>query len=206
MNGLTTRPPVLLSLLTIAVVGRLATRRTTGGRPRLRAVGRLPGDRVTDVPGSPLSRRDALRVVGLGSLAGALTTGLLTGCDLDPGSSSKPAAATGPDPDQHIVDAARGELRDLLSGLSPIGSTAPLVAAHRLQLAALDGHPRRHSRRGSAWPTAHAVVRERRAAERFTHWAVTCQNGDLARVLASVAAGIRMQPLLQPASVRSRPS
>jgi hypothetical protein len=44
------------------------------------------------------------------------------------------------------------------------------------------------------------VSRERRAAERFTRWAITCQNGDLARVLASVAAGIRMQPVLREAS------
>jgi hypothetical protein len=47
------------------------------------------------------------------------------------------------------------------------------------------------------------VVRERRAADRFTRWASTCQNGDLARVLASVAAGIQMQPLLQKTTSRT---
>jgi hypothetical protein len=148
-----------------------------------------------------------LRVVGLGGLAGALTTGLLTGCDLDPGSSSKPSSAPRSDPDQHIVDAARAELRDLVYRLSPVGPTAPLVECHRLQLAALDGHPRRRTRRGHPWTMAEAVARERRAAGRFTHWAVSCQNGDLARVLASVAAGIRMQPpLLEPASANGSPS
>ncbi len=155
-----------------------------------------PEDRVADVSGSSLTRRGVLRLAGAGGVAGALATGLLTGCDLDPHSSPAPSSAPTPDPDQHIVDAARDELRDLLYWLSPDGPTAPLAEAHRLQLAALDGHPRPHTRRGPAWSTADAVVRERRAAERFTHWAVTCENGDLARVLASVAGGIRMQPLL----------
>jgi hypothetical protein len=159
------------------------------------------------VSGSSLTRRGLLRLAGAGGVAAAVTTGLLTGCDLDPDSSPEPSTAPTPDPDQRIVDAARDELRDLLHWLAPAGPTASLVEAHRLQLAALDGHPRPRTRRGRAWSTAHAVVRERRAAARFTHWALTCQNGDLARVLASVAAGIRMQPLvLAPASHERSPA
>jgi hypothetical protein len=138
-----------------------------------------------------------VRVAGLGAVAGTLAAGVLTGCDLDPRSSSSPSSAPAPDPDEHIVHAARRELRDLLYWLPGTGSAAPLLVVHRLQLKALDGHPRPHTRRGPSWTTAHARVRERRAAERFAHWAVTCRNGDLARVLASVAAGIRMQPLLR---------
>ena len=43
------------------------------------------------------------------------------------------------------------------------------------------------------------MASEKRAADRFETWAVACRNGDLARVLASVAAGIRMQPELRSA-------
>jgi hypothetical protein len=144
-----------------------------------------------------------LRVAGLGGVAGVIGTGTLSGCDLDPDSSSQPPAEAPPDPDQRIVNAARGELRHLLYWLSPSGSTASLVVAHRRQLAALQGHPPSRTRRGPSWTTAQAVVRERRAADRFTRWASTCQNGDLARVLASVAAGIQMQPLLQKTTSRT---
>jgi hypothetical protein len=149
------------------------------------------------VSGSPVSRRSVLRLAGLGGVAGALAAGALEGCDLDPHSSSSPSSAPAPDPDEHIVDAARRELGNLLYWLPATGPAAPLLVIHRRQLRALDGHPRPHTRRGPSWTTADARVRERRAAERFAHWAVTCRNGDLARVLASVAAGIRMQPLLR---------
>jgi hypothetical protein len=149
------------------------------------------------VSGNPLSRRAVLRVAGLGSVGGALAAGVLTGCDLDPHSSPQPSSAPSPDPDEHIVDAARAELRDLLYWLPATGPTASLIECHRLQLAALDGHPRRPTRRGPSWTTAKAVARERRAAGRFTRWALTSHNGDLARVLASIAAGIRMQPALR---------
>ena len=149
--------------------------------------------------GTPLTRRGVLRVAGLGGVGAALGVGALTGCDLDPGSSSEPAAVPPPDPDQDIVVAARGELRQLISRLSASAGTAALVDVHRQQLDALQGVPpttTRHRR----LPPAEVVARERRAAERFTRWALTCQNGDLARVLASVAAGIRMQPVLREAS------
>jgi hypothetical protein len=139
-----------------------------------------------------------LHVAGASGVAGALGSGALTGCDLDPGSSSVPPDGTPPDPDAGIVDAARSELRGLLARLSVTSGTASLVACHRQQLAALQGDPPSPGR-GGPLTEAQAVARERRAAERFTHWALTCQNGDLARVLASVAAGIRMQPALREA-------
>jgi hypothetical protein len=157
----------------------------------------VPGDRVAGVSGSPLSRRALLR---LGGVVGLLGAGLLGGCDLDPGSSSTPAAVPPPDPDQHIVQAARAELSGLVLRLSATLGAGSLVACHRAQLAALDGDPPSTTRRGRPLTPDQTVARERRAAERFTRWAVTCQNGDLARVLASVAAGIRMQPVLQEAS------
>jgi hypothetical protein len=158
------------------------------------------GDRVAGVSGSSFSRRGVLRVAGLGGVSALLGTGALTGCDLDPHSSSEPPAAAPPDPDQGIVDSARAELRHLLHWLAPTGPTASLVTAHRRQLRALEGNPPTATRRGHPWTSAQAVRKERRAADRFTHWALTCQNGDLARLLASVAAGIQMQPLLLEAS------
>jgi hypothetical protein len=171
-------------------------------RPRT-AVTVEAGDRVAGVSGSSFSRRGVLRVAGLGGVSALLGAGALTGCDLDPHSSSEPPAAPPPDPDQGIVDAARAELRHLLFWLSPTGPTATLVVAHRRQLRALEGNPPADTRRGHSWTSAQAVRKEQRAADRFTHWALTCQNGDLARLLASVAAGIQMQPLLIEASGRT---
>ena len=148
--------------------------------------------------GSPLSRRALLR---LGGAAGVLGAGILGGCDLDPGSSSTPAAVPPPDPDQHVVEAAaRAELSGLVLRLSATAGAGSLVVAHRVQLAALDCDPPSTTQRGRPLTAAQTVAREHRAAQRFTRWAVTCQNGDLARVLASIAAGIRMQPVLRDAS------
>jgi hypothetical protein len=95
------------------------------------------------------------------------------------------------------VDAARAELQGLLVSLSATSGVARLVACHRDQLAALEGDPPTRSGDGHSLTGAKVVARERRAADRFTLWATVCQNGDLARVLASVAAGIRMQPELR---------
>jgi hypothetical protein len=155
--------------------------------------GRDRGDRVAGVSGSPVPRR------GLLLWAGAVTAAGLTGCDLDP-TSSAPAAPPPPDPDQAIVTAARAELSELITRLGGAAATAPLVAVHRIQLAALQGEPPPVAA-GRPPPSRDRIVaRERRAADRFTRWASASANGDLARVLASVAAGIRMQPVLRDAS------
>jgi hypothetical protein len=147
---------------------------------------------VSDSRGSDaVSRRALLR---LGGAAGLLGAGVLGGCDLDPRSSSKPAVAP-PDPDQHIVEAARAELRGLVARLSATTGAASLVASHLVQLHALAGDPPPATRRSRGLTPTQTIAREHRAADRFTHWALACQNGDLARVLACVAAGIRMEPL-----------
>ena len=145
------------------------------------------------MPGSPLSRRTTLVVGGLAAAA-------LAGCDLRPDRSSSPAATPSADPDQGVVDAARTELSGLILRLSATGGTAALVAVHRVQLTALGGDQPSTTRRSRALTPAQVVAREQRAAHRFTHWAQTCHNGDLARVLASVATGIRMQPVLRKAA------
>jgi hypothetical protein len=146
------------------------------------------------VPGPPLSRRRLLRTVGA---ATALGTGLLTGCDLDFSSSPSTQPTSRPSPDERIVLAARAELSDLIRRVSTLPGHRPLLVAHREQLAALDGHPPSPARRTRAITVAQLKVRERRAAASFAHWATTCPSGDLARVLASISAGIRMQPILQ---------
>ena len=145
--------------------------------------------------GSSLSRRRLLLS------AGAVTAVGLTSCDLDPSSSSSapapaPAVEPSPDADQVIVLAARAELAGLIARLGNSPRTAALVSVHRTQLAALQGEP--PSPTAGRPPTlAQIVAREQRAAERFTRWAATSGSGDLARVLASIAAGIRMQPVLR---------
>jgi hypothetical protein len=188
---------VLLSILTIAGDEALAIPPEVPGRRRLwRSVDEALGDRVAGVSGSPLSRRGALRVAGLGGVVGALGAGSLSACDLDPSSSSEPRVVPSQDPDQHLVDAARAELRGLIRRLSATGGTASLVECHRQQLRALQGDPPATTAHRQL-TRAQVAARERQAADRFTHWALTARNGDLARVLASVAAGIRMQPVLR---------
>ena len=141
--------------------------------------------------GSSLSRRRLLRS------AGAVTAVGLTSCDLDPSSSAPaPAVEPSPDADQVIVLAARAELAGLIARLGNSPRTAALVSVHRTQLAALQGEPP-SATTGRPPTLALIVARERRAAERFTRWAATSGSGDLARVLASIAAGIRMQPVLR---------
>jgi hypothetical protein len=149
------------------------------------------------VSGPPLSRRAVLRSGGAAGLLGAAVLG---GCDLDPtSSSSAPPAAAPPDPDQQIVESARAELTSLIGHLAVtqaatenqiFGAGDSLVDLHRAQLAALGGQARPASLRGRVLSHTQLVAHERRAGARFTHWALTCDNGDLARVLASVAAGI----------------
>ena len=140
--------------------------------------------------GSPLSRRGLLLTASVVGAAG------LTACDFDPPSPA-PAAPPTPDADQTIVVSARAELTDLIERLGASSGTAALVAVHRVQLAALQGDPPPITRRSRPLTPAQTVARERRAAARFSRWARTSQSGDLARVLASIAAGIRMQPVLR---------
>lgn len=139
---------------------------------------------------------------GAAALAG---TAIVTGCSAESGSSSVPSGTSSDaspggassDRDAEILAAARAELRMLVTRLSATTGAGPRVARHRVQLAALGGEPPSPTRRSRPLSPAATAAHERRAADRFTRWALSCQNGDLARVLASVAAGIRMQPVLQ---------
>jgi hypothetical protein len=145
----------------------------------------------------PLSRRGLLRSAGVFGVAGAAV--VLAACDFDPPSAAPPTPPP-PDPDQHVVDAARAELADLISRLSATSGASALVACHRTQLAALGGDPPPATSRSKPFTDTQTVTRERRACLRFARWARTCQSGDLARVLAAVSAGIQMQPVLRESS------
>jgi hypothetical protein len=149
------------------------------------------------VSGSPLSRRGLLSATGLtATVAGASLVG---SCRFDPPATTAPRRSATPDPDASVLADAHAELTSLIVRLSAATGTAALVNCHRTQLLALGGKPPSTTGRSRPLTPAETVVRERRAVERFTHWAATCSDGDLARVLASVAAGIRMQPVLQAA-------
>lgn len=144
------------------------------------------------MPGPALSRRRLLRSAGA---AAAVSSALLTGCDLD--LTGSPQASSPPDPDARLVTAARAELSGLIAAVSTTHGNAALLASHHAQLAALGGTPPPLTTRRRPVSTARLRHEERRAAARFAHWAVTARAGDLARVLASVAAGIRMEPIVQ---------
>lgn len=151
--------------------------------------------------GPPVSRRTAVRWAGVLSVAGAAS---LSGCDLDPRSSPTPAAAPPPDHDERILLAARAELTGLIARLRvslvsphPAAVLVDLEQAHLTQLAALDGRAPSPSSPGVRVRALRAgprlVAREALAVSRFTTWAERAVSGDLARVLAATAAGIRTQ-------------
>jgi hypothetical protein len=96
-----------------------------------------------------------------------------------------------------VVAAARAQLIGLIAAVSTTPGHASLVATHRAQLAALGGAQPKHTTVRRPVSSARLRRAERRAADHFAHWAATVRSGDLARVLASVSAGIRMQPILQ---------
>src|SRR5262245_30474510 len=131
LNGLTT-----LTSCAVVVTHDSGCRRR--GDPAGNGLREGGGDRVSGVSGSPLSRRAMLRS---GGAAGVLGAAVLSGCDLDPTTSSTPAPVAPRDPDQDIVDAARAELTGLIVRLSATDGARSLVAVHRVQLAALDGEP-----------------------------------------------------------------
>jgi hypothetical protein len=147
------------------------------------------------VSGSLLSRRGLLSAAGLTTTVAA--AGLAGGCRFDPSTPTAPQASASPDPDASVLAAAHAELSSLITRLTATTGTAALVACHRTQLTALGGQLPSITVRGRPLTPTETVLRERRAVIRFTHWAGTCHSGDLARVLAAVAAGITMQPVIQ---------
>ena len=154
---------------------------------------------MPDLPGPAITRRAALATTGVGLLA--------TGC----GASSRtvdaadPAAETPNDPDQDVVDAAALLVATaLLSARATVRRhpvlaprVRPFVALHRAHAEALpettepldagtvDAGPRVAE---SAF-----VADERDVAERLARFAVDARSGPLARLLASMSAGVSAQ-------------
>lgn len=135
----------------------------------------------------------------------------LAGCDLtDPGTpGASPTPTPAADPDAALVDAVRAELDELfvlvstLSDRSPRlrGPLAGLLAAHTAHRAVLAEDGATEDRATEPPPTtvpggdpaelwAMVVPREQQASARLVDWAVAAQSGTLARLLASMAAGI----------------
>jgi hypothetical protein len=154
-----------------------------------------------------VSRRALLTSAGAVTLGGSLSQAT-TGCRFDPASSDSaappsagPSSATATaatDADEAIVVSARAELSGLvahlLSGVHGVES-GTLVTFHTAQLKALGaGAPTSTRRRLTR---AALVARERHTQGRFVHWAESCQSGELARVLAAIAAGIGMLPVVR---------
>jgi acyl CoA:acetate/3-ketoacid CoA transferase alpha subunit len=157
-----------------------------------------------------VSRRALLTSAGAVTLGGSLTQAV-TGCRFDPASSDStappsadPSSATATaatDADAAIVASARAELAGLvahlLAGVTSVENQT-LVTFHTVQLKALGAEAPTSTRRRLT-PAA-LVTQERRTQGRFVHWAEDCQSGELARVLAAVAAGIGMLPVVRGAA------
>ena len=148
----------------------------------------------------PLTRRTVQ-----GMLVGALAVPL-TGCDLRP--RSAPATPAPPTADERLVDrvtAALRAARDVAAG-APHGQ--PVVAVHDAQLAALGASTAAPSTTPS--PSATTAPRaDLRATElalqgTLTRAAGRAQDGDLARLLASMAAAAAQQVAVLPAGRAAR--
>lgn len=149
------------------------------------------------MPGRPLSRR---RAVG-SALAAPL---VVAACDIDPPARDDTSPASPPPPeDAELVDAVVAELvraEGVLTGAAASGLTArldPLVAAHAAHRELLAGAVADAELPGAsparvpdAPDRALAAVRrsEQRLLRQLREACVGAASGDLARVLASVAA------------------
>jgi hypothetical protein len=157
-----------------------------------------------------VSRRALLTSVGAVTLGGSLSQAM-NGCRFDPASSDStappsagPSSATATaatDADAAIVTSARAELSGLvahlLAGVNSVENQT-LVTFHTAQLKALGADAPTTTRRRLT-PAA-LVAQERRTQRRLVHWAEVCHSGELARVLAAVAAGIGMLPIVRRAA------
>jgi hypothetical protein len=156
----------------------------------------LPTPRPTRGPRA--TRRTALGVV----VAGALAT---SGCDLGgsgEASAPAPSATAAGDPDAALVDDVVTEVDELLALVTAAADRRPALAPALAPLAALhrahrDALPAREPAAtapdvgGPARAVAEQVLRrEAQARERLADWAVAARSGGLARLLASMSAGV----------------
>jgi len=148
----------------------------------------------------PLTRRTALG----GAVAGVV---VLTGCG-----EHAPRGVPEVDPDGALVDRAAAELDELVALVAAAGATrplrrvlAPFEALHRAHRAVLPaGSPSDAPPRvtGTADEDFRLVLRrEEQARARFARWALAAESGPLARLLASMSAGIAAHVAAAPAGV-----
>lgn len=114
------------------------------------------------------------------------------------------------DPDAALVDAVLAELGELSALVAAATRFAPLRASmralaglHAAHREALEGEPAT-GRSPEAFPgPAEALrrvrVREQQAQRRLADWAVAAESGALARLLASMSAGVAQQLAVLPA-------
>jgi hypothetical protein len=140
-----------------------------------------------------------------GALVGALVVPL-TGCDLLPRSS--PATPAPPTADELLVERVTTALRaarDVAAG-APHG--LPVVAVHDAHLAALGSSAATPSTSASAGsrqaPSADLRTTELALQTTLTEAAGQARDGDLARLLASMAASVAQQVAVLPAGKVAR--
>jgi len=169
------------------------------------------------------------RRAAVAGLTGGLSAGFagLVACDPDRGGRDRsPGVSAGSpteDPDLALVDRVSGELTELLALVTAVGARfgslerrlRPFRELHQAHLEALDASSQAAPPSGSAAPAVpHApaaamrqlLARERRGHERLTEAAVAAASGQLARLLASMSAGVAQRLAVTTGSVGTGPA
>lgn len=130
---------------------------------------------------------------------------VLAGCDLDPPAADPPSSSsptTSADPDTALVDAVVAELDELVVLVTEAADRRPRLApelaafaalhqAHRSVLPERDGDATVPRITGSPRAVGDQVRRrELQARSRLADWSVAAESGALARLLASMSAGV----------------
>ena len=130
---------------------------------------------------------------------------MLAGCDPDPSADDQqptPAPAAETDPDTALVDAVIAELDELVALVTGTARRRPLLApvlatfaalhrAHRAVLPEREADPTTPRVTGSVEQVAARLrQRELQAQRRLADWSLAAESGALARLLASMSAGI----------------
>lgn len=146
-----------------------------------------------------LPRLRATRRTALGSALAGLVA--LAGCE-DNRPDADPRESVPTDPDTALVEAVSAELDELVALVTLAADRRPLLAgglapfaalhqAHRAVLPDRDAEPPRPRVAGSPQEVAGQVLRrEVQARNRLADWAVAAESGALARLLASMSAGV----------------
>lgn len=150
------------------------------------------------VPSSRVTRRTTI----VGALAG---TAALAGCEADrrdDGPAGRSAPAAGTDPDAALVATVTAELDELVALVAAAAARRPVLArdlaafsalhqAHRATLPEGDTAPPRPRVTGTPRDVATQLLRrEEQARRRLADWALDAESGALARLLASMSAGV----------------